>query len=346
MSKIESIKYLENPDPASLGSTPEEFLSRLEGPCAFRIFGQDRSRTRALCTLLHGNEPSGLHAVFDYLKSGKTPHCDILFLIASVQAAQEKPTFSHRMLSGHRDLNRCFKPPYDDAQGALAESILRLLEESKPECLIDMHNTSGSGPAFGVSITQDADHIALTALFTNDLIVTDLRLGALMELSERKVPTVTIECGGARDPSSHIIAHEGLERFVSNPEVLAIKGESYPVNVYHNPIRLEVRDNAKVAYADEAAADAAITLPSRAEKFNYGTVMSGERIAFLGNSGLKALTAKDHHGVEHLEQFFEDKEGELYARHPLKVFMVTTNSLIAETDCLFYFLGSQCESGQ
>ena len=326
------IQKIYQPDPNDLGASPEDFLACLRKASAVFINGKSAEKTRAVCTLLHGNEPSGVRAIYDYLKS------NAVFIIASVEAASCEPVFSNRMLPGKRDLNRCFNGPFDDEQGLLARAILELVHEIKPECLVDLHNTSGSGPAFGVAITEDQDHLALTSLFTNDLIVTDLRLGALMELSEQDVKTVTIECGGANDPSSQIIATEGLHRFLSSKRVLADAAEGYPVNVYHNPVRLETKNAFEVAYEDNPNPKAVLTLPSQAEKFNYGTLTKDESIGILGNEGFSALTAKDQRGREHIDAFFEARDGGLYPRHPIKVFMVTKNPLIAKTDCLFYFI--------
>ncbi len=332
------LRVIDNPKPALVGDSLADFLSYLNAPSAIYIDGHDHTRTRAVCTLLHGNEPSGLQAIYHYLRSGHVPQTRVVFIIASVEAAMYSPMFSQRMLPGKRDLNRCFRPPYLDEQGQLAKSILDLLHSAQPECLIDIHNTSGSGPAFAVAISADEDHKALTSLFTNDLIVTDLRLGALMELSEQELVSVTVECGGAGDYSSQIVAQEGLHRFLDTERVLAEKGLSYQVNCFYNPIRLETRNAGKVAYGDTPAKDAVITLPSQAEKFNYGTLTRDETIGFLGPSGLDALSAKDHKGNEQLHEYFEVRDACLCPKKPLKLFMVTNNPVIAQADCLFYFI--------
>ena len=339
MLKLSYLNYIENPNADEIGLSIEDFLKWLGQTTAIWITGKNSSKTRAVCTLLHGNEPSGTKAIFNYLKSKETPKFNTLFIIASVEAAATEPTFSTRMQPGKRDLNRCFKPPYDDQQGKIAKEILNLILHIKPECLIDIHNTSGSGPAFGVAITEDKHHIALTSLFTNDLIVTDLRLGALMELSEKNMVTVTIECGGAQDPASEIIAQEGLHRYLSSKYVMAEADGEYPVNIYHNPIRLETRNQGEVAYDEHPCDNAVITLPEQAEKFNYGMLTTDEYIGHLNNNGFSQLTAKDHLGNERLTEFFEERQGKLYARHPLKIFMMTTIPFIAKTDCLFYFIG-------
>lgn len=338
-TQSEYLNYVENPNPDDFGDTIESFLNYMQKATAILLTGQDSSKTRAVCTLLHGNEPSGTQAIFDYLKSKEIPRFDTLFIIASVQAASSEPLFSQRMQEGKRDLNRCFRAPYDDQQGLIAKAIFDLIKDVKPECVIDIHNTSGSGPAFGVAIVEDANHIAITSLFTNDLIVTDLRLGALMELSEPKMITVTIECGGAQDRSSQLIAQEGLYRYLSSEHVLAQADDEYLINIYHNPIRLETRDQGEVAYANQPCKNVVITLPEQAEKFNYGMLTKDEFIGYLNQDGFAQLTAKDYLGNERLDEFFEEREGKFFSRHPIKVFMMTTNPLIAKTDCLFYFIG-------
>lgn len=333
------LKIIHDPENTILGTSVESFLQRLSAPTAIFIEGKDRSRTRAVCTLLHGNEPSGIHAIHQYLSTGVKPAVNALFIIGSVQAALTEPLFSHRTLPGNRDLNRCFKPPFEDEQGETAGAILQLLHSVKPEALIDLHNTSGSGPAFGVSINGDADHLALTSLFTNDLIVTDLRLGAIMEFSERDVPTVTIECGGATDTSAKFVAQEGISRYLAAESVRAEAGLDYRVNIFRNPIRLELKSGKQAGYSDAPLVNVDITLPENAERLNYGMVPHEEPLAYLSSDGLAVLTAKDHQGNERLDEFFECREGQLFCRHPIKLFMVTTNAEIAASDCLFYFIG-------
>ncbi len=333
------LKIIHDPESAISGTSVESFLHRLAVPTAIFVEGHDRTRTRAVCTLLHGNEPSGIHAIHQYLSAGVKPAVNALFIIGSVQAALTKPLFSHRTLPGKRDLNRCFKPPFENGQGETAGAILQLIHSVNPEALIDLHNTSGSGPAFGVSINGDTDHLALTSLFTNDLIVTDLRLGAIMEISERDVPTVTIECGGATDTSAKFVAQEGISRYLSAETIGAEPRVDYRVNIFRNPIRLELKKGFSAAYSDEPQKHADITLPESAERFNYGMVPHEEALGFLSDKGLSVLTAKDHSGVERLDDFFECREGRLYSRHPIKLFMVTTNADIAASDCLFYFIG-------
>ena len=63
MSHPNVLDYLDNPSPRTLGRSPLEWLDRLQKPTVVRVAGRDPSRTRAMATLLHGNEPSGLFAL-------------------------------------------------------------------------------------------------------------------------------------------------------------------------------------------------------------------------------------------------------------------------------------------
>ena len=106
-----TIQRLENPTPDQIADDVEGFLHQLAGPTLITISGEDTSRTRAISTLLHGNEPSGLRAVHAWLRSGRKPAVNIICFIASVQAALHEELFKHRSVPGQRDLNRCFGPP-------------------------------------------------------------------------------------------------------------------------------------------------------------------------------------------------------------------------------------------
>ncbi len=336
MSNSNVLDYLNDPSPRTLGRSPVEWLERLHKPTVVRVAGRDRSRTRAMATLLHGNEPSGLLALHRWLLEQHTPAVNMLFLLGGVYPAKVPPTFSMRQLPAGRDLNRCFKEPFEGEEGAIAEAMLAELHSANPECLLDVHNTSGTGPSFAVTITNDAAHQALTSLFTDRLIMTDLRLGALMEYSEQEVPTVTIECGGSQDDHAHQLAYEGLVRYASRSDVLSLEKAEWEVNVLRNPIRVELAPDATIEYCLEPSGHADLTLPPDIEHRNFGIVLPDEPLGWIGNKGLSILTAISHNRIENMEQVLRVKDGQIYPAQAIKAFMITTNPVIAKSDCLFY----------
>jgi len=152
------------PDPIDVAPAFDDFLDQLGGPTWIVQLGIDRSRCRVLSTLLHGNEPSGLRALHAWLRGGESPAVDLLCLVGAVGAARAEPRFSTRMPEGARDLNRCFRAPFDDEPGRLAEAALERIRSRHPECLLDLHNTSGTGPAYGVATRLSPPHRAMAAL--------------------------------------------------------------------------------------------------------------------------------------------------------------------------------------
>ncbi|MBU2952679.1 succinylglutamate desuccinylase [Marinobacter sp. F3R08] len=336
VSNSNVLDYLNDPSPRTLGRSPLEWLERLQKPTVIRVAGRDRSRTRAMATLLHGNEPSGLFALHRWLLEQHTPEVNMLFLLGGVYPAKIPPTLSVRQLAEGRDLNRCFKAPFVGIEGAIAEALLAELRKARPECLLDVHNTSGTGPAFAVSITNDAAHQALTSLYTDRLIATDLRLGALMEYSEQEVPTVTIECGGSQDDQAHELAYDGLVRYASRPDVLSLENAEWDIDVLRNPIRVEIALEATIEYRLKPSGQADLTFPPDIEHRNFGVVSTEEPLGWIGEKGLEILTAIGHNRAENMEQILQVKGGQIYPAQAIRAFMITTNPVIAKSDCLFY----------
>ncbi|RLQ22801.1 succinylglutamate desuccinylase [Seongchinamella sediminis] len=329
-------KFVRDPQPEELGNNVTEFLRWMAGPSCFLLAGEDGSRTRALVTLLHGNEPSGTIALHRYLRSGRRPAVNVVCVVASVGAALEQPLFSHRMLPRARDLNRCFRPPFDDAQGVLAEEILEILRLHAPEAVIDMHNTSGSGPAFGVCTFMDRNHEALVSLFTQRLIISSLGLGALMEISEDNCPTVTVEVGGRLDEQAHELAFEGLCRFFEAPDVLRPGDTDWGLELLRDPIRLELKDNVTLTYAEEPCANYDITLRPDIEHHNFGAVDTDTVLGWARADAPQLFSAQDAGGHCAVSRLVRIAGGRLYPAQPLKLFMITNNAAIAHSDCLFY----------
>jgi hypothetical protein len=333
---VKRVKFIRQPLATDFGGDFKSFLQALGGPACIFLEGQDNTRTRALVTLLHGNEPSGAMAVFRWLQDGRRPAVNVVCIIASVVAALKPPLFSHRMLPRARDLNRCFRAPYDDAQGALAEEILEILHMHHPEAVVDMHNTSGSGPSFGVCTYMDRHHDALTTLFTQRLIVSNLRMGALMDISEHSYPTVTVEVGGRLDEEAHELAFEGLCRYFLAANVLGQVEKDWGLELLRDPIRLELCDNVTLTYAENPCESYDITLRADIEHHNFGVVAPDTFLGWCNGPEHKLFKAFDAGGMCAVTRLVKIENGKLYPAQPLKLFMITTNAAIAQSDCLFY----------
>ncbi|WP_290701234.1 hypothetical protein [Amphritea sp.] len=333
--KSRPIHFLHNPKPETLPENVGAFLRQLGGPTLIVVDGRDNSRCRAIATLLHGNEPSGVRAVLGWLRSGERPAVKLICLIASVHTALHETLFHYRQIPGQRDMNRCFRPPFGDSLGHVASHFIELLEQYRPEAVLDIHNTSGMSPAFGVVTYESSVHEALVSLFTRRIIVTEFRLGSLMELSGDQLPIVTIECGGAQQPEADQTAVDGLQAYLFNDDVLSLTS-GLLLDLYRHAVRLELQPDCRIAYADQPIPGADLTVCLDVEKFNFGVIPALTRLGWLGPRGMSVFQVLNAAGENVLPHYFLSKFDRFYSAQQLKLFMVTTNPAIAQSDCLFY----------
>jgi Succinylglutamate desuccinylase / Aspartoacylase family len=321
-----------------LGDTVEAFLAWLGGPTLLRVPGRDRSRTRGVATLLHGNEPSGVRALHAFLCRREVPRVDLVCLVAAVEAARCAPAFTHRMLPGRRDLNRCFRPPFEGAEGELAGEALRLLRAARCESLVDLHNNTGHNPCYGVATAADAARIHLAALFGERLIVSDLRLGTLTEATSSDFPSLTIECGRSGDPAADRAAFEGLTRYAALAKLETRAAAAGPMTIFEDPIRVCARPEVRLAFASEPAADADLTLVDDIDRHNFEWLPPGVRVGWVGRSGSWPLEARGADGAEVSRDWFTLRDGLLETRRAAVPTMMTVDAAIAKSDCLFYLV--------
>jgi hypothetical protein len=316
----------------------EDFLAQLGGPSLLRLPGRDGTRARALATLLHGNEPSGSRALHAWLRGGRTPAVDVLVFLGAPEAALGPPLFAHRMLPGRPDLNRCFLPPFADSREArVARELVETLRAASPEALVDLHNTTGHTPAYGVGPRPGERELALAALFAERFIHNDLRLGALVEACADAFPSVVVECGLAGAPESDRVAARGLEVFL---EAERLPDRAPPgMAVHGGPVRVALRPGARVAYAAAPVDGADLTLLAVLDRHNFAAQPAGTLLGWLGRPGPLPLVATDGRGRDVTSELFASRDVRLTTSRALVPVMVTVDPEIAERDCLFYAVG-------
>jgi hypothetical protein len=327
---------MESLEPRDLAPAVADFLRQLGGPAFIRVPGRDPSRTRAVATLLHGNEPSGVRALHAWLRSGAVPAVNAVFLIGSVATALASPLFSHRALPGRPDLNRCFGTACEGHEAELAKEALAALRQSEPEALVDLHNTTGQTPAYGVGSALSEFHLGLVSLFAARYVHSDLRIGALVEATENDFPSATIECGRAGDPSADAVARSGLERYLSAAALDLRPTERGAIEVLGRPVRVRVRAGVRVAFDSGPVPGVELTLVAGVDQNNWAPLPPGGLLGWLGRPETWPITAEGSDGTDVSRDLFAVGGNVLRARLELIPIMFTKDPEIAVSDCLFY----------
>ena len=322
-----------NPEPGEIGDSWLDFLHQLEGPTWINVEGKDKSRFRAIVTLLHGNEPSGFKAVHRMLASGIKPATNLGIFLASVNAASLQPPFSHRFLPDEMDQNRCFNPPFDTDQRKLAAALMDKLKACNPEAVIDAHNTSAHSEVFAVATSDAPKVLQLTQLFTRKLVVLDLSLGTLIEQTGIG-PVITVEFGGVMDPRADKTALETLHNFVTAGSLF--EAEPGPMVILRHPHRLEIDAGYDLHYSSTLEDGADITIFNTIDQLNFTRIDAGTQIGWSGPKGLAGLRINSADGNDLLEDYFSVDDGLIITTRPVTLFMATTDAYIAKKDCLLY----------
>ncbi len=337
IEKCAGITYLKNPAPSRLAATPLDFLRSVTGPTVIDITGTDQTRTLVISTLIHGNEPSGLIALHKWLLEAHKPATNLRIIISSIKAALLEPIFSHRYLPHEEDLNRCFDKIGDKPEYKRAALIKDVIAEADPIAVIDLHNTSGSGPAFSVITEVCGDRRILASYFCPRIIMTGLSLGSLMEI-DAGCPILTIECGGADDQQAHEMAYRGICDVTKSNDCLNEGGRFKPVEVLHHPMRLELVVDASLSYTAEHDTNVDVNLSSAIEAFNEGPVSENTPLGWVESGTLDALTVFDEKGNNVISSVLKLDGKQLKIAQNMHIFMATTRPDIAKADCLFYMV--------
>ena len=333
------IFYLKDPAPDVYKASPIDFLRSVSGPTVIDITGSDESTTLVISTLIHGNEPSGLFALHKWLLEGHKPVTSLRIIISSITAALLEPQFSHRNLPHEKDLNRCFDKSGDKPEYKRAALIKAAILEADPVAVIDLHNTSGSGPAFSVVTEECGDRHILASYFCPRMIMTGLSLGSLMEI-EADFPILTIECGGSDDFEAHHTAYRGICDITKSPDCLDDGGRFAPVEVFHHPMRVELAKGSSLAYSEIRDESVTVTIIDAIENCNKVMTPKGTAIGWVESNSIDAFSVLDEQGNDVACSILELDDHCLTTAQDLHIFMATTRADIALADCLFYVVPS------
>ncbi|WP_189378192.1 succinylglutamate desuccinylase/aspartoacylase domain-containing protein [Thalassotalea profundi] len=335
------VTYLKNPCALTLKADYQQFLLSLSGPTIIDISGINNESCRVITTLLHGNEPSGLIAIHRWLTEHSAlpvPETNIRIIICSVEAACKSPLLSHRYYPNGLDINRCFNTNETTGYFQRAQIIKQAILEVNPECVIDLHNTPGSGPAFAVCTIITPEVLSLTSLFCDTIILSSLKIGGLME-QNFNCPILTIECGSAHDEQSHETAYQGINQ-LGNCSSIYHYNQKTDVDIISKPFRFQLKPNVNLSYSEHDEGYEGVTLKSSIEQFNFGHARKDQMIGWVDDRGLDNFQLLNDAYEDVLNEYFTLRDNQLVCATNIRIFMATSNKEVATDDCLFYLVKS------
>ncbi|MFT5636042.1 MAG: hypothetical protein ACI89T_001499 [Cognaticolwellia sp.] len=100
--------------------------------------------------------------------------------------------------------------------------------------------------------------LSITSYFCNTLILSDISIGAMMELNF-SCPVVTIKCGGSFDYQAHEVAYNGIKKFTLYDGHFTLPQDK-AVQILYKPLRLVIKAERKLSFSKHDEGYSGITL--------------------------------------------------------------------------------------
>ncbi|MDX1511339.1 MAG: succinylglutamate desuccinylase/aspartoacylase family protein [Nitriliruptorales bacterium] len=319
-----------------LGLEPLDLLHQLQRPTLIRVPGSGHQAPRAVATLLHGDESTGLLALQKILERQRTYRFDFYVVIGNVRAALADEGFQHRYLDDQEDFNRIWG--IDDPTTHLrlaADGILAKLREAEIESLIDIHNNSGNNPFYAI-VTRDRPVVVNTAtFFTTTLLFWDMEAHTLMEALEDECAAIAVECGLPGRPESLAFAVDALRRYLgAGPMKTDVARRDY--DLLGNIRKVVIRPEVAFRFGGNLADDVDFVIDGEADVHNFVQVSPGHVLGHVVPGAAMPLQVIDHRGADVTGEHFDVDDGRIVITTSATPVMMTRTEEAARKDCLFY----------
>lgn len=337
-------RYPDGPPDGLLDLEPRAFLRELGGPTWMRLPGTGDEPARAVATLLHGDESTGVHALLAVLRRWRPSAFDLHLVIFNVEAALAGPGFAHRYLDHQEDGNRVWGlGDPTSAERRAADGILGDLLDGPLAMLVDLHNTTGDNPFHAVVPSEEPAVVNLATRFTTTLLRWNLRNGTLMEAVTERAPAVAVECGLAGRRTSLAFATDGLRRAFGPPlETVQVVGDH---DLLGDLLRVAVDPDVRIRFGADLDDEVDLVLPPDGDAANLLEVAPGHVLGRVRPGTSCPLRVVDAAGRDVTgERLTVTPHGEVVTRQPQVPVMMVRTVAAARKDCLCYLASVQAPS--
>jgi len=316
---------------AFLNCKPDELYGLLGRPTLIHLQG-DRPEPLFICTLLHGNETTGIYALQQLLK--KYSHSglprSVSIFIGNVEAAAQ----GQRRLDRQADYNRIWPGTHEHflAEAHAMQQVTDSMRQRQVFASIDIHNNTGRNPHYGCINKLDHRYLALAGMFSNTVVYFTTPKGVQSAAFAELCPAVTLECGQPGEASGVSHALRYLEACLQLEDIPPHVHEH--INLYHTVARVTIPEGYSFGFAD----DATINLLPEIENYNFIDLQPGTPMAKFEPDSSAYLEAWGEDDRELGREFFDYRDDCILLKKHVMPSMLTVNTTIIRQDCLCYLM--------
>lgn len=315
---------------AFLDAKAEDLHDVLQTPTLFHLEGTN-PQPLFICTLLHGNETTGLYAVQRLLRKYQNtplPRAISLF-VGNIAAARE----NQRRLDTQDDYNRIWPGSHhsDSSEKDMMQIVTNIMQKKKPFASIDIHNNTGKNPHYACINILNPHGLVLASAFSDIAVYFTDPKGVQSSAFSDFCPSVVLECGQASDKSGEDHALSYLEAILQMDDLSSQNSNN--LMLYHTIARVTVPKTVTIGDSSDD-----ICLSVQLEDKNFHQIQPGTEFATVNSTKEKLIIVNSESHEDITEEYMEIKDGKILFKKPITLSMYTTSERAIRQDCACYFM--------
>ena len=325
---MSSLKEYSSIPTGFLESQADELYKILDGPSLIHLSGTKREPL-FICTLLHGNETTGLQSLQRVLKhfDGTLPRSISIF-IGNVEAAR----YGERHLSNQLDYNRIWSGG-EGNEYAMTKKVVSVMAERDVFACIDIHNNTGRNPHYAIVATQEEAHLALARKFSHRVVYATYPDTSCSVAFSKLCPAITIEAGVVGDASGIDHVSRFLIECIQSDDWQGSDADEF--DLYQTVAIVKIRETCSIGMLGEGTD---VELLPGVDRLNFNMLAPGTQIGTTQNAGGVCLSLEGMDRSSALSDYITTANGELRTVKPIMPAMLTTDCEIIKMDCLCYLM--------
>jgi len=316
-----------------LTASAEQLHQILPSPTLFHLEGEN-PQPLFICTLLHGNETTGLYALQRLLKKytdTDLPRALSIF-IGNIDAAKS----SQRHLADQQDYNRIWPGTHfnDSAEKDMMQIVTNIMRKKKPFASIDIHNNTGKNPHYGCVNILNPHCLQLASCFSDIAVYFTSPKGVQSSAFADFCPSVVLECGQSGDLSGEVHALNFLERILL---LGAFSAQTNGLKIYHTIARVLVPKTVSLSETEDKE-NFDLYLNPELEDRNFTCIPVGTVFATTRSNKEKLITVNSESNEDITFEYLQWQEQQLVFIKPVTLAMYTTSEQAIRQDCVCYFM--------